>query len=344
MTRVQHAGDIDPDRFAADAAGAAERAVAAGDVTAAIGLLDAAVERLVALDPVPPVVGWLEYDAARLWQFMAPGDPDVNRDRSIALLERAVRRGIEVSPELFQLACGSLGDRWATRRRGDASENRAAALRAYELALRMPPPLAPVGEWALNSQHYGTTLLEGGGDDPAVAAEAVLAYWQSAHAALEAQRPDVAGGSVTGMRDAVDELARRVGLLGTPTPFEVAVAPGPGAGPGDHAWLRARAVVSVLMVEDRLLLTDQDVYRAGAAWELVASEAEEAGAESLRGVARHFLGRLGLALRAPLADDARSARQSLEKAALLIDPATHPWAWQQNEAALDRVRRAGGGS
>ncbi len=335
----------DPVQFAISVNQAATQAVDAGRGGDAHSLLSHGIGRLSALTPVPSVTSWLEYTYAEL-VFRAPGDPEDHRDQAIELLQRAVSRGIEQVPELYQKAWGALGDRYATKR-GDRGESRRSALRAYETALRMIPPLAPEGEWALNSLHYGTTLLEDGTDVPAVAAEGLVAYWQAAQAAHRAGDGELSGQGMAGAQLALTELVRRVEGLGEPTPFEVALPTrSPHSSQSDAAStdlalrMRMQAVVAVFMTEQRSLVTDQLVLRAGDAWEQVLAKAQTLEAESMRGVAAHYLGRLLLQLRSPEPGDHDEAQRQLEVAALHIDPAVHPWAWLRNEKELERLWNA----
>lgn len=213
----------------------------------------------------------------------------------------------------------------------------------------MPPPLAPEEDWALNSSHDATTLLEDGTDDPAVAAEGLAAYWQAAQVGRRVGAEALAGDAVAGAWEALEELVRRVRAVGEPTPFEVALPRSSSArggddtsgdDPADDSALRMRAVVAAVMSDARALFADERIIEAGEAWEHVAARAQELGAESLRGVARHHLGRLLLRLRSPEPGDAATARLELESAALLIDPGLHPWAWRRNEEELERLWRA----
>jgi hypothetical protein len=344
MTRRRGNDDAvgDPERVAAEVEEAARQAVDAGRPGDAIALLRDGITRLGALTPVPAEVGWLEYTLAGLL-FRSAGDPEDNRDLAIEVLERAVTRGIESVPVLYARAWGSLGDRYATRRRGDRADNRRSALRAYECALLLTAPVAPEDEWALNSLHYARTLLEDGTDDLGIAAEGIVAYWQAAQAAHSAGAEELSAEAVSGALTALDELVRRVGTVGSPTPFEVALPSrsssgrSPQEGGPDDAWARVQAVLAVVMTHERTMLTDEQAFEAGRTWEQVAAKAEELGAESLLGVAQHHLGLLRLRLRSPEPGDRHAARRELESAALLIDPAGHPWSFRRNEEELDRL-------
>jgi hypothetical protein len=308
-------------------------------------LLEHGVDRLGRAGAAAAHVGWLEYGLADLHRGAPQGDLEENRDAAIKLLERAGERGLEAIPVLYARVWGSLGDLYARRRRGDRADNQRRALDAYETALRMPPPLMPEKEWAINSHHYGLTLLEcETGDLIKNAAEALLAHWQAAVAGQADD--DLHSRAIRGCGEALDELATRLRSSDELTPFEVALPPSGGSSAGGDDFARVRAVVGVMMTDLRPLLMDDQVVKAGKTWELVAEEAADAGMKSLEGVAHLNFGRLlrRLAEDHQSTEDRESARQHVSQASLLIDPMLHPWAWARVQQELAAAWSPGGES
>jgi len=326
-----------------DAATAAE---AAGGVDDAIALLQSAAERLAAAGPQLVEVSWLEYEIADLYQRRGSGEREDNRDAAIYLLERAVQRdAIEDIPELYARTWGSLGDRYATRRRGDRAENQRRALAAYEVGLRLLPPRCPEKQWALNSHNRGLTLLELEEGDPLInAANALEAHWRAEDAIKSINDSTLTDGSRLagrawqGCDKALDELAARLIASGSPSPLEVAL---PAAEPAltdektqSERLSRMQAVLAVLTTDLRELTSDADIFRAGKEWEVVVRWARDLDRPSLLGVARSHLGRLLLLQQRPEPGDRDRARKLLSDAALMIDPKIHKWNWERNNREL----------
>ena len=328
---------------------AATAAEAAGGVDDAIALLQSAAERLAAAGPQLVEVSWLEYNIADLYQRRDSGEREDNRDAAIYLLERAVRRdAIEDVPVLYARTWGSLGDRYATRRRGDQAENQRRALAAYEAGLRLQPPLCPEKEWALNSHNRGLTLLELKEGDPLInAANALEAHWRGEDAIKSiddstlTDGSGLAGRAWRGCDKALDELAARLIASGPPSPLEVAL---PAAGPAltdekmqSERLTRMQAVLAVLTTDLRELTSDADIFRAGKEWKVVARLARDLDQRSLLGVARSHLGRLLLLQQRPEPGDRDRARKLLSDAASIIDPKIHKWNCERNNQELAAV-------
>jgi hypothetical protein len=332
--------------YAAICLDAATAAEAAGGVDDAIALLQAAADRLAALEPQLLEVSWLEYEIADRYQRRSSGEQENNRDAAIYLLERVVRRdAIQSIPGLYARAWGSLGDRYATRRRGDRTENQRRALAAYEAGLRLLPPLCPEEQWALNSHNRGLTLLELEEGDPLInAANALEAHWRAEDAIKSiddgtlADGSSIAGRVWEGCDKALDELAARLIVSGSPSPLEVAL-PAPGPALADEKTNRERlsrmqAVLAVLITDLQEPTSDAEIFLAGKKWNAVVRWARDLGRPSLTGVARSHLGRLLLLQQRPEPSDRDRARKLLSDAALMIDPKIHKWNWERNNREL----------
>jgi tetratricopeptide (TPR) repeat protein len=326
-----------------DAAAAAE---AAGGVDEAIALLQSAAERLAAAGPQLTEVSWLEYEIADHYQRRGSGERDDNRDAAIYLLERAVQRdAIESSPGLYAKVWGSLGDRYATRRRGDRVENQRRALAAYEAGLRLLPPMCPEKQWALNSHNRGLTLLELEEGDPLInAANALEAHWRAEDVIKNVDDDtlidgrSLAGSTWQGCDKALNELAARLIASGSLSPLEVALtAPGPALTEEKarrERLSRMHAVLAVLATDLREPTSDAEIFRARKEWEAIVRWARDLDRRSLIGVARSHLGRLLLLQQRIEPGDRDRARNLLSDAALMIDPETHKWNWERNNREL----------